>query len=554
VAAPPFFSNLFLFSFRIGCGLSKDPPNFGIGMTQQQQHCTIGSERCVSAVTTWMGKKKNSKAAAVEEELELSEEELEEEIQDEAARYIQTAFRAKMARNLLKSLIRQNYVKLKDRQTNIYYYKNKTTGETNVMKPKILKEDDLPSPRDFQAPINYDPGYVDEKGFAILIHCSKFTSEKIPNFSHQIDADQKIFEHLLSHDFICKYRPENVFSLKDPSIQTVKDTIERIRRVITKKSYLFIYICTHVVTLHPSSKISSDHCFFCFRETNWKSTNQAALTSLSLTDFSKMIVSLGCDQKVVAVNYAHVEPSRKSFFKTRYLYPPPDCLTRLADLCNCTVIGSCNIGTSIPEMKAHTPQPAQVLKRRGALKLTFDPAGSSKLGTAMRRMNHPVLSTRDVIEKKNSMQIHKSVNDGDDIQHLATDATRELSADLMAHYQQEWITSATIADEKDPQKGAFRLKPKLPGLKWKKISDIGQGADGVSPTAASLADGKEIKTLKSQKSLPSTPKRAKGADRKGEGDQEQKPEYNTQTVEEKEQEAGKQLGVQLSLPSNKEVS
>jgi hypothetical protein len=297
-----------------------------------------------------MGKQKNSKKKVTEEEVELSAEELEEELQDEAARFIQKAFRAKMARNLLKSLLRQNFVKLKDRNTNVYFYKNKTTGETSVMKPRLLKDDDLPSPRDFQAPNHYDPGFCDENGFALLIHCTKFVSDRIPNFSHQIDADHKIFEHLLSHDFICKYRPENVFSLKDPSIQMLKDSIERMRRVMTKRSHLFVYFSTHVVTV--VSKVSKDNCFFCFRDTIWKSSNQAASTSLSLTDFSKMIVSLGCDKKVIAVHYAHLEPPKKSFFKSRYLYPPEDCLTRLADLCHCAVIGSCNIGTSIPREEA----------------------------------------------------------------------------------------------------------------------------------------------------------------------------------------------------------
>jgi hypothetical protein len=508
-----------------------------------------------------MGKRKNSKKKVEDEELELSAEELEEELQDEAARFIQKAFRAKMARNLLKSLLRQNFVKLKDRNTNVYYYKNKTTGETSVMKPRLLKEDDLPSPRDFQAPRNYDPGFCDEKGFALLIHCTKFASDKIPNFTHQIDADHKIFEHLLSHDFICKYRPENVFSLKDPSIQMLKDSIERMRRVMTKRSHLFVYFCTHVVTI--ASKVSKDNCFFCFRDTLWKSSNQAASTSLSLIDFSKMIISLGCDHKVIAVHYAHLEPPAKSFFKSRYLYPPEDCLTRLADLCNCAVIGSCNIGTSIPEMKAHTPQPAQALKRRGALKLST--SMSPKANAVLKPIERTVLSTRDVIEKKNSMQIHHSAA-GDDIQHVATEAARELSIDVMALYQKEWIASASAAaDQKDPKKSSFRPKPKLPALKWKKISDLNTGGDAPTPTAAAgvaaagtvaIADGKESKTIQTQKSLNASPKRAaaKVAERKESRVEEKAGGYKMQTVEEKEIEAGKQLGVALALPSNKEVA
>lgn len=487
-----------------------------------------------------MGKKKNLKSEKDDHEIELSAEELEEELQDEAARYIQTAFRAKMARNLLKTLIRQNYVKLKDRNTNIYYYKNKTTGETSVFKPRILKEDDLPSPRDFQAPMNYDPGFYDEKGFALLIHCTKFQSDKIPNFSHQIDADHNIFEHLLSHDFICKYRPENVFVLKDPSIQMLKDSIERMRRVIQKRSYLFVYFCTHVVTI--KSKVSKDNCFFCFKDTNWKSSNQAASTSLSLTDFSKMIVSLGCDHKVIAVHYAHLQPTPKSFFKSRYLYPPEDCLIRLADLCNCVVIGSCNVGTSIQDMKAHTPQPTQALKRRGALKLSIGAAGSSKAVVATKPVDHTVLSTADVLQKKNSMQIHHSAG-GDDIQHVATEAAREMSMDLMAQYQREWIASATANNEAKGR--SLRPKPKIPGLKWKKIDP--------ESTTPSVAEGKEPAASQPQ-NPQSTPKPPKNLEAKAPEKKDQKTEYKTQTVEEKEAEAARRLGIQLSLPTNKEVN
>ena len=63
-------------------------------------------------------------------EFELTAEELEEERQDAAVRIIQRAYRGKRALQLLKQLVRANYVKIRDPEfENSFLYKNKTTGE-----------------------------------------------------------------------------------------------------------------------------------------------------------------------------------------------------------------------------------------------------------------------------------------------------------------------------------------------------------------------------------------------------------------------------------------
>ena len=62
-------------------------------------------------------------------DFELTAEELQEEQEDAAIRIIQRAYRGKRAMQLLKQLIRANYVKIRDPDfENGFLYKNKTTG------------------------------------------------------------------------------------------------------------------------------------------------------------------------------------------------------------------------------------------------------------------------------------------------------------------------------------------------------------------------------------------------------------------------------------------
>lgn len=62
-------------------------------------------------------------------EFELTAEELQEEQEDAAIRIIQRAYRGKRAIQLLKQLIRANYVKIRDPDfENGFLYKNKATG------------------------------------------------------------------------------------------------------------------------------------------------------------------------------------------------------------------------------------------------------------------------------------------------------------------------------------------------------------------------------------------------------------------------------------------
>jgi hypothetical protein len=498
--------------------------------------------------------KKKKKEEAEEDHLELSEEEMEEERQDAAARLIQTAYRRKMARDMLKVMIRQNFVKMKDRDTGLYFYKNRTTGETMVRKPRILGDGDLPAPRDFKSPKDYDPGFADMDGFALIVTVNTFMNERLPNLGAQAEADHAMFEHLLGHDYICKISAENVVSLKNPSVTSFKDSLERLRKMVKKRGFLFVYICTHVVTIE--TKVVKDDCFFCFRDTVWKSSDQAATSSISLSEMCHLINVLGVDRKVIAVNFAHAKATPKSIFKSRYIYPPPSALTRMADMCNCAVLGSCNVGTSIPEMQEHTPTGQLTSQRRGALKI-----GSSAAGSGSKDMGKlpAVAPGKDSSENSGSFR-----NRGDDIQHVAVMAKREMAADIVAQYQKQWMDGT----EKTAENMTLQ-KPKQPGLKWRKETpepEDSQPREAEDKAAAKKEgeekvnpeeDGKETKKKKNDVAPPKKKKKKKKTEEEAKAEKDAKEaklnEAAIKSLDEKEEDAANDLGIKIALPSSKEV-
>mmetsp|Transcript_16244 Transcript_16244/g.24468 ORF Transcript_16244/g.24468 Transcript_16244/m.24468 type:complete len:885 (+) Transcript_16244:140-2794(+) len=482
-----------------------------------------------------MGKKKEKDYPDDDHEaLDLSEEELEEERQDAAARYIQNAFRAKMARDLLKDMIRQNFVKLKDRNTSVYYYKNKTTGETSVKKPKILGAGDLPTPRDFQCPEDYDPGFSDADGYALLITCSKFSNERMTDLSQQTEGDHNVFEYLLSHDFICKFRGENVISLKNPTVKAFRDALDRMRRMIKKRSYLFIYICTHIVELKVGK--TKDNCYVCFKDTVWRSAKQAAATSLSLSEFAHLIHLLGCDRKVIAVNAAHQKPIPKSMFKSRYLYPTEDSLVRLADLAKACVIGSCNVGTTIADMNSHQPMTSQANTRRGALRISTGAAGTST-GTTT------VLSPSSASESS----LRRTPSRVGEIQRVAVLAERDLSADIVAEYQKEWMRGIEYTE-------ISATKPKQPGMRWKKVTaePVAEGKDEKKEEPDGV-EKKESRKKAKKKKTKKVEVKPESMDKEKDSKSKNAKIESDRKVADEEEEAVSELGIQLALPTTKEM-
>lgn len=494
-----------------------------------------------------MGKKQEEEY----DELELSEEELLEEQQDMAARVIQQAYRRHEAKKTLRMMIKQNYVKLRDRENNRYVYKNKTTGEISEHKPRTLGAADLKTPRSFTAPDDYRPGYEDSDGYALLVTCSRFTNSRIEDFSKHTEADHGLLEHYLSHEYICKLPAENVIPLLNPTLNMLKDALDRLRRMCKKRSYLLVYLSTHILTIHSNQKeFKGEDCFICVKDTVWRDSKQAAQTSMPWSTFAASLNNILAEDKVVAVNLCHNKAPQKSIFKSRYLYPPPDCLTRLADMANCAVIGSCNFGSQISSMHEHMPpSPQDVIEELEKAQMEDDVSLASvdsvqKVGTKGKVKDSAITPMDDVIPPPDSL-------------------TTLYNTDIVKNYQKEWLRDLNLKSVSKP------VKPTKPGLRWKQ-----------APTEAELAAAAELEAKKKKEeedkengeekgddvSATSSQKRDIFAKKKKakkaakvkvvdeEEEEERKKKLQQKSQDELDEEAGMALGVQMSLPTRYDVS
>lgn len=280
---------------------------------------------------------------------------------DDAARVIQRLSRTFLARIRLRNLVRANYIKKYDRVNERHYYKNKSTGEILNEKPRVLGSDDLPDPRSFVAPENYEVGGEDENmptGYALVLCNTEFprSDGRLPPLPHIVDNEFAELEDILSHDFICRFPQENVYCLKNAKKAELKDTIERLRQVVRKKDFFLFYICTHVLTIVNGEKSNaSETCYFAMPNSLWSGKPEVVAPScMSLTDLVKMISKVKSRKKTVLVNYAYREAPKKAFFApVKSVYPPANFLARLADKANCAVIACCVTGNSMSDTISH---------------------------------------------------------------------------------------------------------------------------------------------------------------------------------------------------------
>lgn len=286
----------------------------------------------------------------------------EENERDLAARRIQRNFRSYNARSYLRILIRSNYVKLVDRETGLYIYKNKMTGETSFRKPLCLGAFDLDLPHTPKAPEDYEVGYMEgmPEGWFLGVICKSFprSGGRLADMNRKIDAEKEALMELIPHDFICRFRPENVTFIEDPRASELLDSIERLSRICTKKGFFVLYLCTHVMTVVKGEPKTNpkETAYFATKETVWGKPEEIASSSMSLTALCKQLQKLPCKRKTVILNYAHMQPPKKTVFASvRSVYPPSDVLSRLADNADCAVIASCVTGATMSETLSHMP-------------------------------------------------------------------------------------------------------------------------------------------------------------------------------------------------------
>jgi len=285
----------------------------------------------------------------------------EENERDDAIRKLQRSYRVHRARTLLRLMIRNNYVKLYDRENDMFFYKNKTTGQTYTVKPACLGRIDLDAPKQLKAPEDYDVGYMEgmPEGWFLGVFCSTFprSGGRFKDMDPKLVKEKEALAELMPHDFICRLKPENVTMLEDPRSGEVLDTLERLGRIVTKKGFFVLYICTHVLTVVKGEPKTNpgETAYFATKETVWGTPEEIASSSVSLSALCKKLSSLPCRRKTVIINYAHApEPKKTLFAANRMVYPPSDLLTRLADKANCAVIASCVAGVSMTDALQHT--------------------------------------------------------------------------------------------------------------------------------------------------------------------------------------------------------
>jgi hypothetical protein len=277
---------------------------------------------------------------------------------DAAVRKLQRAFRAKQARNAIKKMVRENYVKVFDKFSNKYMYKNRHTKEITAIKPRFLGNEDLPNPRSFNAPVDYDPNDdYPMDGYAFMVTVNKFPAGKMADLPEATDSDHILLEKILTHDYICKFRPENVIVLKQPSCSEFMDGMNRLRRICKRKGYFVMYLCTHVVTVFNGDKNNSKETgYICMKDTLWTKPHMIANTSISLGTLVACLNKLDCKFKTVFLNYAHspVNANKSTVFSSKILYPPPNFATRLANEANAAVVANCATGASLRDLVNHT--------------------------------------------------------------------------------------------------------------------------------------------------------------------------------------------------------
>ncbi len=288
-----------------------------------------------------------------EQDKKLSKE---ERLRKKAVVMIQCAYRRRLARIRVRDEFRSQYRKVYHNDLKKYVYQNKETEEILNRLPRFFKYQDYPAPREYESPFEYNPGNeLTGEGFALLITCTEFKLGKwTPLSEEQVTAlnnDHDMLLDILTHDYYGKLRADHVISLKNPVVSEVQEAFKKIRRIARASGFITIYIATHVTTVVKGEKNNKkENCYFSFRNTLWTTPPEIAESSLSLTDFIKMVNSIATKKKTLMINYAHIPAPRKVFFAaTKLIYPPPDFLSRLATACNCAVVTSCVIGFLIRE-------------------------------------------------------------------------------------------------------------------------------------------------------------------------------------------------------------
>lgn len=273
---------------------------------------------------------------------------------------IQCAYRCYLSRLEAQDRFRAQYRKIFDEDVDNYMYQNKKDLTTVPHLPIFFyNSGGFPTPPELHASVNYNPGNeATGKGYAILITNVQYTLGEWSPVPPELEFDHDQIYNMLTHEYIGRMRPENVISLKNPTCNEVIDCLKQARRLCKTNGFVFLYLATHIVTVINKEKkeFKDETAYLAFRDTSWGKAMEIIESSIALKDFCRLVNNIKSKKKTICINYALAPHVPSITYSAKSIYPPPNFHQRLADMCNCPVIGSCAIGENITDyMKYHSP-------------------------------------------------------------------------------------------------------------------------------------------------------------------------------------------------------
>jgi hypothetical protein len=254
---------------------------------------------------------------------------------DEAALIIQCAFRVYQSKKKTREAFNRRFIKLYDALNDEFVYKDKQTDYIHPSKPYILGDEDLISPRLLEAPDDYDPGYDDvhKNGYALIITVNSFVySDKIPDLPIETTIEHETLKDIICHDYVCKFLPERVIDLINPTCEQFTAAFQHLRKVCTSSDYLLVYICTHIITAYKGERNRNENGYLLMHESKWTSSKQVASSSISISLLINLLNKILSKEKTILFNCAHIDKPPMNIFGTKILYPPPNCFERISGI------------------------------------------------------------------------------------------------------------------------------------------------------------------------------------------------------------------------------
>ena len=91
-----------------------------------------------------------------------------------------------------------------------------------------------------------------------FVHYNSSTCNFFPlgNWAHMnpdpTENDHNLIESLLTHNFLCRLRPENVECLKNPTVAEFRTALKALKKRVQQDGFLVVYLSTHIIRIASS--------------------------------------------------------------------------------------------------------------------------------------------------------------------------------------------------------------------------------------------------------------------------------------------------------------